>query len=129
MNGSGVTTHGARGAGNKRAFWSDGAGWCRWCSIAHFDLCQKTGTEVNDPYFSLLASLLYLRLLLGVFLLLGASLLFEFRHQKWSIDIFPWFPGVVGTQIPFPANEVLILRSPRPHVQYFLHFPLRHPFN
>ena len=35
----------------------------------------------------------------------------------------------MGTRIPFPANEVLILRSPRPHVQYLLHFPLHHPFN
>ena len=34
----------------------------------------------------------------------------------------------MGTQIPFSANEVLILRSPRPHVQYLLHFPLWFPF-
>ena len=35
----------------------------------------------------------------------------------------------MGTQIPFPVNEVLILRSPRPHVQDFLHFSLHHPID
>ena len=84
---------------------------------------------MNDSYCPSSTFLLYFRLLLGVSFLTGTSLLFEFRHQKWSFDIFPWFPGVVGIRIPFPANQVLLLRSPCPHVQNFLHFPLRHPFD
>ena len=84
---------------------------------------------MNGSYSPCPTSLLYLRPLLGAFLFSGVSLFFKFHHQKWSIDIFPWFPEVVGTRIPFSVDEVLILRSLCPHVQYFLHFPLRHPFN
>ena len=129
VDGSRVTTQRARRAGDKRTLWGDRVGWCGWCSVTHVVLCQRTGVEANDSYCPLSTSLLYFHLLLGVLFPSGASLLFEFCHQKWSFDIFPWFPGVVGTGIPFQANEILILRTPRPHVQYFLHFPLCHPFD
>ena len=128
MDSSRVATHRARGVGNKRAFWGDGVSWCGWCSVAHFRIYQRVSSKVDGPYGSYSAPLLYPWSLFGISLFLGASLFSEFHHQKWSIDIFPWFPRVVGARIPFPVNEVLILRSPRPHVQYLLYFPLLFPF-
>ena len=82
VNSSRVTAHRAGGTRDKRALWGDGASWCGRCLVAHIVLYRRTGVEANNSYCPLSVSLLYLCLSLGILFLLGASLSFEFRHQK-----------------------------------------------
>ena len=86
------TAQGARWAGDEVPIRGDGTSRSRGSSVAHCVFLEIDGSGADCLFLCLQTLLLYSLLLLGAFLISSALSLFKLNHQKWSVDIFPWFP-------------------------------------